>query len=116
MFDFNVREIGLNNLKLNLFKPDDSLTFSNIVLKASLSGREKTYSALIQGLNFRSSDKRFNLLSADGNITLTGNRLMFQDVEIITVVKGVLRHARSLVIARGVRAPSRGDDLKFQPD
>jgi len=57
MFDFNVREIGLNNL---------------------------TYSALIQGLNFRSSDKRFNLLSADGNITLTGNRLMFQDVEIIT--------------------------------
>lgn len=84
MFDFNVREIGLNNLKLNLFKPDDSLTFSNIVLKASLSGREKTYSALIQGLNFRSSDKRFNLLSADGNITLTGNRLMFQDVEIIT--------------------------------
>jgi len=84
MFDFDVREIGLNNLKLNLFRPDDSLTFSNILLKASISGREKTYSALIQGLNFRSSDSRFNLLSADGNITLTGNKLMFQDIDIIT--------------------------------
>jgi len=84
MFDFNIHDIGLNNLSLNIIRPDDTLTFSNILLKASLEGREKTYSALIQGLNFRSSDSRFNLLSAEGKVTLTGNKLMFQDIGIIT--------------------------------
>lgn len=84
VIDFNIDEIGLNNLKLNLLRPDDSLSFSNIVLKASITGSEKTYSAQIQGFNFRSSDSRFNLLSADGNITLTGNQIMFQDFQIKT--------------------------------
>ncbi|PKK83792.1 MAG: hypothetical protein CVT49_06545 [candidate division Zixibacteria bacterium HGW-Zixibacteria-1] len=84
MFDFNVNDVGLNNLKLNLIRADDSLTFSNIILKASIAGSQKTYSAQIQGLNFRSSDSRFNLLSADGSITLTGDQLMFQDVQIRT--------------------------------
>ncbi len=83
-FNFEINELGLNNLTLTLFKPDDTVTFSDIILKARLEGREKTYAMDIDGLSYRSSDKRFNLIGAGGKITLTGRDLLFHDLFIIT--------------------------------
>jgi hypothetical protein len=84
LLDFEAQEVLLNNIRLSLLSPRDSLIFQNIVLKAGIEGREKTYSALIEALNFQSSDSRFNLISGTGRITATGDRLTFQDVTIVT--------------------------------
>jgi hypothetical protein len=84
VLNFEVNNIILNNFDINLFDGADSLLFKNIYLKGKVEGREKTYTADIDNLSYRSSDSRFNLNSASGKITLTGNNLMFQDFIIKT--------------------------------
>lgn len=82
--DFKVYEFNLNNLRFSLVTPDDTLSFKNIVLQAHIEALENTYSALFEGFSYRSSDARFNLVSAGGKVTLTGNQLMFQDLTLVT--------------------------------
>ncbi|MCX6827226.1 MAG: translocation/assembly module TamB domain-containing protein, partial [candidate division Zixibacteria bacterium] len=58
--------------------------FSKIFFKASVESRSQTYSTYIDTLSYKSSDRRFNINAARGKITLTGNNLMFQDLEVHT--------------------------------
>jgi len=82
--DFQILEFCLNNLKLNIISPEDSLIIDDIIFDARIKAREKTYSAIIDRLSYRSSDSRFSLLSAGGTVTSTGNQLIFRDFKIIT--------------------------------
>jgi hypothetical protein len=83
-FDFEIYDFTLNNLSLNLIGPDDTLTFRDIIFDARFEGRENTYSAIIDRLSYRSSDARFNLASAGGIVTITGNNIIFKDFNIVT--------------------------------
>ncbi len=82
--DFEIQELTLNDLIFSIQSPDDTLTFEDIILDARVEARDKTYSAIIDRLSYRSSDARFSLVSAGGTVTSTGNQLMFQDFKIVT--------------------------------
>jgi len=83
-FDFEIQELILNDLSFSMVSPEDTVSFEDIILDARIEGRDKTYSAIIDRLSYRSSDERFTLVSAGGTVTSTGNQLMFQDFKIIT--------------------------------
>ncbi|UCD93722.1 MAG: hypothetical protein JSU69_08090 [Candidatus Zixiibacteriota bacterium] len=97
ILDFEAGEVFLNNIRLSILTPEDSLIFRNIVLKAGIEGRDKTYSALIEALNFQSSDSRFNLVSAGGKVTTTGNRLVFQDLNVVTDSSNVMLNGQFVI-------------------
>jgi len=82
--DFRVDELGLNSLQLNLQMASKTITFDDIILKAHLESREKTYAIDIDALSYHSSDERFNLNSGGGKATLSAKNLLFQDFFIIT--------------------------------
>ncbi|UCD16208.1 MAG: translocation/assembly module TamB domain-containing protein [Candidatus Zixiibacteriota bacterium] len=82
--DFQINDLGLNNLTLALIRPKDTLVFSNIILKTRVQGQDGTYAVDIDGLRYTSSEKKFNLVTSGGKLTLTGRDLLFQDVFIIT--------------------------------
>ncbi|MCX6828536.1 MAG: translocation/assembly module TamB domain-containing protein [candidate division Zixibacteria bacterium] len=82
--NFEIKELRLRNLSLNLLMPGDTLRFSDCSLKGAVQSSENTYSANIDSLNYSSSDRRFGLKSASGKITLTGDNLMLQDFQVVT--------------------------------
>nr|MBN2277920.1 translocation/assembly module TamB domain-containing protein [candidate division Zixibacteria bacterium] len=84
ILDFEIDRFNLRNLSLRLFQPDDTLIFSDVAFGARFRGREKTYTAQIDSLRFKSTDDRLGYLSASGRITLTGNHLMYQDLSVST--------------------------------
>jgi hypothetical protein len=82
--DFEIQELILKDLTFTLQQPNDTLVFEDIILDARIEARDKTYSAIIDRLSYRSSDRRFSLVSAGGTVTSTGNQVMFQDFKIVT--------------------------------
>ena len=92
--DFEIQELTLNDLIFSIQSPDDTLTFEDIILDARVEARDKTYSAIIDRLSYRSSDTRFSLVSAGGTVTSTGNQLMFQDFKIVTDSSDILAGGR----------------------
>ncbi|MBN2226745.1 MAG: translocation/assembly module TamB domain-containing protein [candidate division Zixibacteria bacterium] len=82
--DFEINNLGLDNLMLTVYRAHDTLMFEDIVIKAHLMGREGTYSVDIDGLRYTSSEKRFNLVTAGGKLTLSNKNLMFQDIFVVT--------------------------------
>jgi TamB, inner membrane protein subunit of TAM complex len=83
-FNFDIKELRLKNLSLNLLMPADTIRFSDLFLKGAVQSSEDTYSANIDSLNYVSSDRRFGLKFASGKITLTGENLMVQDFLVVT--------------------------------
>jgi len=84
ILEFEVGQLNINNLSLRLYRPEDTLIFSDFTFKARLQGREKTYSAWIENLDFKTNDSIFKNVLASGKITLTGNQLMYQDLSMKT--------------------------------
>ncbi len=82
--DFEINNLGLDNLMLTLYRPGDTLVFEDIVIKSHVMGREGTYSVDIDGMRYTSSDNRFNLVTAGGKLTLSNKSLMFQDIFVVT--------------------------------
>jgi hypothetical protein len=83
-FDFQVSELSLNNISLNLIMSEDSMKFDNIFFDARIEGRDRTFSAIIDRFSYQASDARLNLVSAGGVVTATGDNIMFQDFLIRT--------------------------------
>ncbi len=84
VFDFEIQELGLNKLKLNIIRPKDTVTFNDIIFKAHMSGQGGTYSMDIDGLSYESSEDRLSIKTAGGKITLNRNDLLFQSLFLIT--------------------------------
>ncbi len=84
IFDFEIREIALDNLKLTLDMISDSLMFHDINLNARVEAREETYSAIIRQFSCLSSDSKYNLVLDSGRVTLTEKDIVFQDLMMKT--------------------------------
>ena len=95
--DFDIDEFGLNNLRFNLVKRDDTTTFDDIILIAHISGQENTYSVDIDALSYESSDKRLSLKSGGGKATLTGNNLIFRNLFIMTDSSNIKLHGQIFI-------------------
>lgn len=81
---FEVQELELASLRLRLLRPQDSLIFDRITLKAALEARDNTYALRLDTLSYRSSERKFNINYAKGKASLTGSNLMLQDLVLKT--------------------------------
>ncbi|MFH2035191.1 MAG: translocation/assembly module TamB domain-containing protein [Candidatus Zixiibacteriota bacterium] len=84
LFDFEVKDITINNLSATLIRQEDSLQLKNINLRAHVEGREDTYSAIIDHFDCRSSDSRYNLESSGGIVTMADSNIVFQNLGLRT--------------------------------
>jgi len=81
---FEVQELELASLRFRMMRPEDSLIFDRITLKAAIEARENTYALRLDTLSYRSSERKFNINYARGKASLTGSHLMLQDLVLKT--------------------------------
>lgn len=81
---FSIGSLNLRNLNVKLVKPYDTLVFDEIFVSLSFLGEENTYSVDVEQFEFTSSKKKLELNAAGGKVTFADNRLLFQDVALLS--------------------------------
>ncbi len=81
---FSIGNLNLRSLSVKLVKPDDTLAFDDIFVSLAFKGEANTYSVDVEQFEFTSSEKRLELNAAGGKVTFAENRLLFQDVSLIS--------------------------------
>jgi len=82
--EFSVGELNLNGLSVSLVKPADTVVFDNIFLSLALRGEQATYSVDLEQFEFTSNRKKLALDAAGGKMTYSDNRLLFQDLFLVS--------------------------------
>lgn len=82
--EFSVGELNLKDLSIRLVKPSDTVIFDNIFLSLALSGAQATYSVDLEQFEFTSNQRKLALDAAAGRMTYSDNRLLFQDMFLIS--------------------------------
>lgn len=78
-----IDRLSINHARLEILTPDDSMTIGDITLWGSFEADENTYAAEIRQISLRAGALDGDSLVASGRITLAGDNLVFQDLQII---------------------------------
>ncbi|UCE25818.1 MAG: translocation/assembly module TamB domain-containing protein [Candidatus Zixiibacteriota bacterium] len=81
---FSVGNLGLRDLSIRLVKPDDTVSFDDIFVSLAFKGEDNTYSVDVEQFEFTSNRQKLQLNAAGGKVTLADNRLLFQDVALVS--------------------------------
>ena len=76
--------LSVAGLSVRIVAPDDTLAFDNVNFSAAVRAETGTYAVSLERFDFRSNEERIELDAAEGKLTYTEQRLIFQDLLVVS--------------------------------